>query len=97
MLDQPWFVQKLAENDPELHRQVVQGIELATGPGALDEKIKILIVLALDAFKGSSPGVKAVVEQARRAGATEPEIRETLRIAYLVSGMDCLGASSQAY
>jgi alkylhydroperoxidase/carboxymuconolactone decarboxylase family protein YurZ len=97
MLDQPWFVQKLAESDPELYRQVSQSIAAATGPGALDEKTKLLIILAIDAFKGSPPGVKAVAEQARRAGATEPEIRETMRIACLVSSMDCLNASAHAF
>lgn len=97
MLKKPWFVEKLAETDPELYELVEKNIELATGPGALDGKTKLLIVLALDAFKGSGPGVKALAEQARQAGASEMEIKETIRIAHLISTMDCLNAGSQAF
>lgn len=93
----PWFVECLAKNDPEMAQALERVIELAMGPGVLDLKTKLFIVLALDAFKGAERGVAAVAEQARRAGATEEEIKEVLRIAYLIASMDCLRAGSQAY
>jgi len=93
----PWFVDSLAESDSEMAQALERVIELAMGPGVLELKTKLLIVLALDAFKGAERGVAAVAEQARQAGATEEEIREVLRIAYLIAGMDCLRAGSRAY
>ena len=92
----PKFVAELAQTDPPLFQLLQDTIDLTMRPGALDSKTKILIVLALDAFKGSEAGVSALVGQARNAGATEEEIREALRIAYLISGMDCLKASAAA-
>ena len=93
----PWFVDEWQKHDDSLYQLVANNIELAMGPGALDEKTKLLISLALDAFKGSGPGVKALTEQARQQGASQEEIQETLRIAYLMSSMECLKASLEAY
>ncbi len=58
-------------------------------PGALDPKVKSLISLAVDAFAGSS-GVRPLADAARRAGATEAEIAEALRLAYYVAGNKAL-------
>ncbi|MDH7479233.1 MAG: carboxymuconolactone decarboxylase family protein [Syntrophomonadaceae bacterium] len=97
VLKEPWFVGELANTDPQLYQLVERTIQLATGPGALDDKTKLLIALALDAYKGTPTGVRSLAEQARQAGAREAEIQETLRIAYLIAGMDCLHAGSQAF
>jgi alkylhydroperoxidase/carboxymuconolactone decarboxylase family protein YurZ len=93
----PWFVQELAGIDPVLYHTVKETAELVMKPGALDSKTKLLIALALDAFKGSGPGVKALAQQVREQGASDEEIQETLRIVYLISTMDCLRAGGQAF
>jgi alkylhydroperoxidase/carboxymuconolactone decarboxylase family protein YurZ len=41
--------------------------------------------------------VKAVSAQARDAGATDDEIREALRLAYYVAGMDVVKTSLNAF
>jgi len=93
----PWFVQELAAHDPELGWRVEQQLRWATAPGSLDAKTKLLLVLAIDAVKGSRRGVQVVAEQARRAGAAEAEIQECLRLAYAIAGLDCLAAVACAF
>ncbi|MDR1159999.1 MAG: carboxymuconolactone decarboxylase family protein [Syntrophomonadaceae bacterium] len=86
----PWFAEEYKHLDPDFAELINQVIEKAMRPEALDEKTAHLIVLALDAAKGSSEGVGTVAEKARAAGASEQEIKEALRLAYYVSGMDTL-------
>lgn len=92
----PPFVTQLARTDPPMFRLLQDTIDLAMQPGALDGKTKLLIALALDAFKGSEAGVRALAGQARDEGAAEDEIREALRIAYVISAMECLKAGAAA-
>ncbi len=93
----PWFVEKMEEKDPEFYQQLKRALGVALAPGALDVKTKHLIVLALDALKGAQEGVKVVAAQARTAGASEEEIREALRLAYYVAGMDTVKTSLAAF
>jgi len=93
----PPFVQQIANRDPELYEAVVKVIEVAMTPGALDAKTKTLINLALDAYIGSERGVMVLANRARELGATEEEIKETLRIAYYVAGMKTLATSNSAF
>jgi len=86
----------MAKIDSPMFKLINETIELVMQPGALDSKTKLLIALALDAFKGSEPGVWTLAEQARSEGATEEEIREVLRIVYLISTMECLKAGAAA-
>lgn len=93
----PWFVEHLQENDSEFFPVVKKVVEQAMQVQALDDKTKFLIILALDALKGTEQGVRVVAEQAREAGASEQEIRETLRLAYFVSGMDVIKTGCNAF
>lgn len=97
MLQLPWFVEKLADHDNEQYQAIKQVAEKAMLPQALDKKTMLLIVLALDASKGAGEGVRVLAAQARQAGANEQEIKEALRLAYYVSGMDTVKASLQAF
>lgn len=49
----PPFVQELGKRDKEFYDAVTKVIEVATRPGAVDEKTKVFISLALDAYIGS--------------------------------------------
>jgi alkylhydroperoxidase/carboxymuconolactone decarboxylase family protein YurZ len=93
----PWFVEKLEESDPEFFAVVKAVVNSSLDTRALDRKTALLIVLALDAAKGAAKGVKAVSAQARDAGATDDEIREALRLAYYVAGMDVVKTSLNAF
>jgi alkylhydroperoxidase/carboxymuconolactone decarboxylase family protein YurZ len=82
--------------DPELLRLVEETSELALADGALPKKFKYLIALALDASLGAVQGVRALAQEATRAGATKKEIMETLRVAHYVSGVGSVYTAAQA-
>ncbi|EGW39191.1 carboxymuconolactone decarboxylase family protein [Desulfosporosinus sp. OT] len=93
----PPFLKFLEADDPDFGQAIEKVVSSAMTPGALDEKTKLLIALALDAAHGSVPGVTSVARQARSAGATDAEIAEALRLAYFASGNSILMASSAAF
>ena len=97
MANLPWFAEKMAEYDLVYHKMLEQVAATALSPTALDKKTMLLILLALDAVKGAGQGVKVLAHQARQAGASDDEIREALRLAYYVAGMDTVKASLQAF
>lgn len=97
MANLPWFAEKMSEYDPVYHKMLQHVAETALSPSALDKKTMLLILAALDAGKGAGQGVKVLADQARQAGASDDEIREALRLAYYVSGMDTVKASLQAF
>lgn len=92
----PLFIQNLEKVDNELFKIAKEKQDLIMRPGSLDVKTKFLILLSLDVLAGSS-GVKGISEAARKAGASEEEIIESLRIAYLVAGNKVLNTSMNAF
>ncbi len=82
--------------DPELLRRVGEANAFALADGALPRKIKFLIAMALDASHGAVDGVKALAEQAMKAGATREEIVETIRVAQYVSGVGSVYVAARA-
>lgn len=97
MANLPWFAEKMADFDPAYHNMLEQIANIALSPNALDRRTMLLILLALDAGKGAGQGVKVLAGQARQAGASDDEIKEALRLAFYVSGMDTVKASLQAF
>jgi alkylhydroperoxidase/carboxymuconolactone decarboxylase family protein YurZ len=93
----PPFLKSLESNDPAFAQAIENVVSAAMAPGALDEKTKLLIALALDAAHGSIQGVTSVAMRARSVGATDAEIAEALRLAYFASGNSILIASSAAF
>jgi alkylhydroperoxidase/carboxymuconolactone decarboxylase family protein YurZ len=57
-------------------------------------KVKLLIAMAFDAAHGAEKGVRSLASQARKAGATNQEIAEALRVAYHLSGVGGLYSAS---
>jgi alkylhydroperoxidase/carboxymuconolactone decarboxylase family protein YurZ len=72
--------------DPQLLKLVFDTQNLALADGALPRKIKLLIAMALDAAHGATDGVKSLADQAIKAGATQAEIMEAVRVTQYVSG-----------
>jgi alkylhydroperoxidase/carboxymuconolactone decarboxylase family protein YurZ len=83
--------------DPELFKNVEATETLALGDGALPKKVKLLMAMALDASHGTVEGVKALTQQAMKAGATKEEIMETVRVAQFVSGAGCVYTAAHAF
>ena len=81
------FLSKLEQVDPEFHKAIG---ELRGEPttGALDAKTRSLISLAVHMAlaQGDARGAKT----ARSLGATDEEIKETVRLAFLLRGMPAI-------
>jgi len=82
--------------DPKLFDLVRNTNAFAVADGALPRKIKFLIAMALDAAHGATEGVKALAEQAMKAGATPEEIVETIRVAQYISGVGSVYVAARA-
>jgi alkylhydroperoxidase/carboxymuconolactone decarboxylase family protein YurZ len=78
----------LKSMDKELYDLVEKSREMSLyQDGILSPKIKLLIAIALDASRGSVPGVIALAKQALEKGATYEEIMETVRITNFIYGV----------
>jgi alkylhydroperoxidase/carboxymuconolactone decarboxylase family protein YurZ len=65
--------------------------------GALPAKTKTLMTLFGEALLKRDDGVRLVAGVARSVGITEAEIRETVRLAFLLGGLPALSAATNAY
>ncbi len=93
----PQFIQSLERTDPRFATEVTAVYDLALAPGELDPRTKILIALALDCLAGAKTGVKTLAAIARSMGASDGQIAETLRLAYLVAGNQVLETAQTAF
>ncbi len=91
------FMEELNKHDPEFFEVVSAVMDKARETGALDQKTKTLITLALDAAGSHPEGVRNLAARARSLGATKEEIVETIRVALLVSGIPGLVAGLAAF
>ena len=80
--------------DPEFMKHLEETDALVYADGARPRKVKLLMAMAFDAAEGAAGGVRALAEQAMKAGATKEEIAETLRVAFHLSGVGSLYAAS---
>jgi alkylhydroperoxidase/carboxymuconolactone decarboxylase family protein YurZ len=80
--------------DPEFMNHIDATDALVYADGALPRKFKLLMAMAFDAAEGAAGGVRALAEQAMKAGATKEEIAEALRVAFHLSGVGSLYAAS---
>jgi alkylhydroperoxidase/carboxymuconolactone decarboxylase family protein YurZ len=97
MAQVPNFMDALKKRDPAFFDLVSAVMAKAQETGALDQKTKTLITLALDAAGSHSEGVKSLAVRARALGATEKEIAETIRLAFLVAGIPGLVTGLAAF
>lgn len=82
--------------DPEMRERLREQNEFVYSDGAIPRKIKLLIALAFDAAHGAENGVRSLAAQAKKAGATDQEITEALRVAYHLTGVGCLYTAAAA-
>jgi alkylhydroperoxidase/carboxymuconolactone decarboxylase family protein YurZ len=86
----------LEKIDPQLLKLVRDTNGFALADGALPRKVKFLIAMALDAAHGTVEGTKALAEQAMKAGATQEEIVEAIRVAQYISGVGSVYVAARA-
>jgi alkylhydroperoxidase/carboxymuconolactone decarboxylase family protein YurZ len=96
-MGKPFFVEALERNDAELLKQMQSLQDWAGRDGALPARIKTLMSLLGDAILGHAEGVRAIAQRARAQGATEQEIAETVRMAFLCAGLPGLVTGTCAF
>lgn len=96
MEELPEFLRLLKERSPDFGEAISNVFEKGQSEGALPAKVKTLISMALDAAMGHPAGVKALAEKARKQGATEEEIIETIQIVTIACGVQGLATGSAA-
>lgn len=96
-MEKAFFVEALEKCDPELLEEMNSVWEFAGRDGALPAKVKTLMSMLGDAILGHPQGVKAIAERAREQGATEQEIAETVRMAFLCAGLPGLVTGTYAF
>lgn len=88
-------LQTINRIDPEFMDHILATNEMIYTDGALPKKIKYLMAMAFDAAHGTIAGVHALAKMAIEAGASNEEIRETLRLAYHFTGVGSVYIGSQ--
>jgi len=83
--------------DPKLLDFVRETNKFALAEGALPRKIKFLIAMALDSTHGTVEGTRALADQAMKAGATQEEVMETIRVAQYISGVGSVYTAARAF
>jgi alkylhydroperoxidase/carboxymuconolactone decarboxylase family protein YurZ len=68
--------------------------ELVFSEGALSQKFKVLVAMAIDIEHGALQGATALGKRAIKLGATREEIVEAVRVAYYVGGNRALFTSA---
>ena len=96
-MGKPFFVEALEQHDPEMLRLMAEAQEFAGKDGALPARVKTLMSMLGDAILGHGDGVKAIAARARAQGASEQEIAETVRMAFLIAGMPGLVTGIHAF
>jgi len=91
------YMEVLKNKDPEFFEVVKAVMDKTQEKGALDPKTKTLIILFNDAARGHADAVKSLAAFARKLGATDEEIRETIRLAFTASGLSGLVAGMAAF
>ena len=91
------FMEELNKHDPEFFKFLQSLMEKTQEAGALDQKTRSLIMLAIDAAGSHPEGVKNLANRARVLGASNSEIIETIRLAFLGAGIPGLVAGLAAF
>ncbi len=76
----------IAEKTPEVYKTLLQLTTDTLRPGALDKKTKELVAIALSVAVRCEPCLKRHLEGAKRGGATQEEVAETISVAIMMLG-----------
>jgi alkylhydroperoxidase/carboxymuconolactone decarboxylase family protein YurZ len=87
-------LEALGKIDPEMVKRLRAEDEFIYADGALPKKVKLLMAMAFDAAHGAAGGVRGLAARAKKAGATDMEIAEALRVAGHLGGVGALYTAS---
>ena len=94
---QPWFFEIVEKNDPEFVALLAADRDFAMSEGAIPAKYKMLMTMVIDALLAHDAGVAGIANRARDMGASEDEIKEAVRVAYLYGGTPALVSALNAF
>jgi len=97
VMDRPPFIVKVEANDSEFLDHVRGLSNFIMTDGELPAMTKILMTVLGEALLRRDEGVRIASEIARNIGASEGEIKETIRIAFVLGGLPGLSAAASAY
>lgn len=83
------------EFDPKIIESYDRLQKLVFSEGALTQKLKVLIAMAIDVEHGALQGATALGRRAIKLGVTKEEIIEVLRISYYIGGTRAIFTSAQ--
>ncbi len=92
----PQWMDVAEKADPELLHRSQEVRQFCMGEGALPARFKTLMGVFGDALLAHPAGVKALANQAREQGASEQEIAETVRMAFMWGGLPALVTAVEA-
>ncbi len=93
----PAYMEALEAGDKEMLSRLTALQEFIGKDGALSAKTKTLMMMFGDALLGRADGVRAIADRARTQGASEAEIMETVRVAFLFGGLPALVPGTSAF
>ena len=93
----PAYLAALQANDPKMADQLADIRAFIMTDGALSAKVKTLMTMVCDALLNHPHGVEVIADRARGMGASEEEIAEAVRVAFLFGGVPALVAACNAF
>lgn len=93
----PPYAASLMANDPKMADMLATNREFILADGALSAKVKTLMTMLCDALLAHENGVSVIAARARAMGASEDEIAETIRVAFLMGGLPALVTGVNAF
>ena len=95
--EMPEWLQILQEKAPEFTATYLSQREDIMKDGAIPAKYKFLMIMIVDAIMAHEQGCAGLANQARKAGASEEEIKEAVEVAYLFGGTPALVTAVNAF
>jgi alkylhydroperoxidase/carboxymuconolactone decarboxylase family protein YurZ len=96
-IPQPPWLSVIERRDPQFADSYLAMRERILKDGAIPAKYKLLIGMVTDAIAAHPDGVRMLADNARAAGATEPEVTEAVEVGYLYGGTAALVMGANAF
>jgi AhpD family alkylhydroperoxidase len=97
MVEIPSYLEDYEPRDPDFIQLVCLLRDKAQSEGALDEKTKRLILLALASVSGNRRGVANHAKEAKKLGATDDQLIEVIRLVFIHHGIPGLQTATAAF
>lgn len=96
-VSQPPWLGAIQRRDPQFSDSYMAMRGRILADGAIPAKYKLLMAMVTDAIAAHPDGVRMLANNARAAGASEPEVTEAVEVGYLFGGTAALVMGSNAF